>query len=108
MGWPDCPATLLAAFAVSIYAGFPALQERRMADVYSNGMSLRAAKQAASELGISVETVKGTGEVRFKYPGLLPVTQNNRRKTATRALVALLRAVAVTVATAAEAGHALG
>ena len=79
-----------------------------MKKVYNNGMSLRAAKQVASELGVSVATIKGTGEVRFSYPGFLPVTHNNRRKTATRALVSLLRAVAAAVASASETGHANG
>jgi hypothetical protein len=72
-----------------------------MTDIYSNGMSLREAKKLAKELGVTVSTIKGTGEVRFVYPGLPAVKQNNRRKDATRAVVALLRTVATLRAAAA-------
>ena len=65
-----------------------------MADVYNNGMSLREAKKLAVELGVTVSTIKGTGEVRFSYLGLAPVKQNNRRKDATRPVVTFLRAAA--------------
>jgi hypothetical protein len=59
-----------------------------------NGMNLRDAKWIALHLGVMVEDVPGTGEVRFKYPGFKPVKANNRKKSASRAVIALLRDVA--------------
>lgn len=60
---------------------------------YSHGMSLREAKRRCRALGIVCKPVRGTGEVRFSYPGFRPVTHNNRRDTASRELVGLLRDV---------------
>ena len=53
----------------------------------NNGMNLRDAKRLARDLGVDVETIDRTGEVRFSYPGLDPVKQNNRRKDATREVI---------------------
>lgn len=58
-----------------------------------NGVSLRKAKKLAKKFGIAVEKVRGTGEVRFSHPDYPPVTHNNRKKVASRALVCLLRKV---------------
>jgi hypothetical protein len=54
------------------------------------GMSLREAKALASRLGVKVELVNRTGEVRFTFPGRV-VAHNARRKCASRALVVQLR-----------------
>ncbi|MCB9677755.1 MAG: hypothetical protein H6737_21795 [Alphaproteobacteria bacterium] len=58
-----------------------------------NGIDLRRAKKLARELGIQVENVRRTGEVRFSHPDHPPVTHNNRKKVASRPLVLLLRRV---------------
>ena len=59
-----------------------------------NGMNLREAIRVARDLGIAVEDVRRTGEIRFRARGMAPVVQNARRKDATRAVVRLLRRVA--------------
>jgi hypothetical protein len=54
-------------------------------------MSLRAAVRRARELGATVTTNQGTGELRVRFSGLPPVNHNARRKDASRALLLLIR-----------------
>lgn len=54
-------------------------------------MSLKAALRRARELGLRVELVYRTGEVRVIRPDGRPLTINNRRKDAPKALEKLLR-----------------
>lgn len=58
-----------------------------------NGIAFRDARALAHRLGVAVEQVHRTGEVRFRACGLT-VTHNMRRKDTSRALVALLRRAA--------------
>lgn len=44
----------------------------------------------AKRLGLRVEPVRRTGEIRFLVPGEPPVTMNNRRTDGTRAVEKLL------------------
>ena len=71
-----------------------------------NGMNLRDAVALAQRLGLVVERVGTTGEIRA-YDPRVPrrpgsgVRMNGRRKDATRPLVALLRRAAAAVDSAA-------
>jgi len=56
------------------------------------GMSLRVAKKLARELGVKVECIRRTGELRFVY-GDKRVVHNARRKGASRTLTCMLRQV---------------
>jgi NACalpha-BTF3-like transcription factor len=55
------------------------------------GMSLAQAKKLARKLGVAVEGVHATGEVRFRFKHGRSVVVNNRKKDATRTLVTALR-----------------
>lgn len=52
-----------------------------------SGSSLREAMHAANRLGVSVEPVRRTGEIRFRHAlWPRPITVNGRRKDAPREL----------------------
>lgn len=55
------------------------------------GLSLRDACQLARRLGVRVEHIRRTGELRFSVPGVPSVKHNARRKDSSRRLVTLLR-----------------
>lgn len=63
------------------------------------GMNLHDALRVARRLGVRVENVRGTGEVRLSHP-LVPRSVNcsRRRKDASRAAVGLIKKVAAACA----------
>jgi hypothetical protein len=59
----------------------------------SHNPNLKDALREAETIGIIVEPVHRTGELRLLYPGHQPVRINGRRKDTPRALLVLLHAV---------------
>ena len=55
------------------------------------GMSLAQAKRLARKIGVAVEGIKATGEVRFRFNHGRTVVVNNRKKDASCTLVTALR-----------------
>lgn len=71
------------------------------------GMNLLDALRVARRLGVRVENVRRTGEVRLWHPLVpRPVNCNRRRKSASRAAVGLIQKVAA-ACTVAEVRHEL-
>ena len=65
------------------------------------GMNLLDALRVARSLGVRVEQVRRTGEVRLSHPLVeKPVNCNGRRKSASRAAVGLIQKVAAACAVA--------
>jgi len=59
----------------------------------NSGMNMRSALALAREIGLEVEDVWRTGEVRVRAPGHGVVRVSRNRKDAPRALTTLIRAV---------------
>tara|TARA_R100000664_G_C2759740_1_gene149823 strand:- start:8108 stop:8311 length:204 start_codon:yes stop_codon:yes gene_type:complete len=55
------------------------------------GMSLAQAKKLARKLGVAVEGIHATGEVRFRFHHGRAIVVNNRKKDASCRLVTALR-----------------
>ena len=64
-----------------------------MTEKLKKGISLRRAIILANSLGIAVEHVRRTGELRFTAADHHPVKVNGRRKDVSRTLARLLRDV---------------
>lgn len=72
------------------------------------GMNLLDALRVARRLGVRVENVRRTGEVRLWHPLVSrPVNCNRRRKSASRAAVGLIQKVAAACVVA-DHHHAAG
>jgi NACalpha-BTF3-like transcription factor len=60
----------------------------------ASGANLRDCEKLAKQLGCDIETVNGTGEIRFSHPTIQKsIRVGGRRKDAPRALTAWLNGV---------------
>jgi hypothetical protein len=96
---PRTAQSMLPQFAASKRLHSSHYMESEMANRNSievnQGVSTNDAIRLARELGVAVEEVRRTGEIRFIWHGIPPVTHKcpKRRKTASRKLVCFLRQV---------------